>query len=48
MKDAGGGGGIRWAALDEDLSVDALVRGTPSQESQKSLRKWLEGRQANP
>ena len=44
----GGGEGIRWIALDEDLSVDALMRGTPSQESQKSLRKWLEARQANP
>lgn len=37
----GNGEGIRWDALDEDLSVEALVRGVPSRESQESLRKWL-------
>jgi hypothetical protein len=40
----GSGEGIRWDCLDEDLSVDALMRGVPSQESQKSLRRWLDAR----
>ena len=40
----GKGEGIHWEALDEDLSVEGLMKGIPSQESQKSLRKWLEER----
>jgi hypothetical protein len=41
----GSGEGIHWSAIDEDISVGALMRGVPSQESQKSLQKWLESRQ---
>jgi hypothetical protein len=37
----GGGVGIHWEALDEDLSVEGLLAGRPSGESQASLAKWL-------
>lgn len=37
----GGGRGIHWPALDEDISVANLLAGQPSAESQSSLRKWL-------
>jgi hypothetical protein len=40
----GGGRGIHWPALDEDVSVANLLAGRPSAESQSSLKKWLEGR----
>lgn len=35
------GGGIHWPDLDEDISVESLLRGWPSRESGESLRKWL-------
>ena len=38
------GQGIRWAALDEDLSVEGLIAGRPSGESQRSLKRWLHAR----
>ena len=40
----GGGHGIHWPDLDEDISVDALLAGRPSAESQGSLQKWLTSR----
>ena len=40
----GGGRGIRWPALDEDISVANLLAGQPSAESQTSFKKWLAGR----
>jgi hypothetical protein len=40
----GGGHGIHWSALDEDISVANLLAGQPSAESQTSLKKWLESR----
>ena len=40
----GGGQGIHWPDLDEDISVDALLAGRPSAESQSSLQKWLKSR----
>lgn len=40
----GGGHGIHWPDLDEDISVDALLAGRPSVESQTSLQKWLTSR----
>ena len=43
-KFTGGGSGIHWPAVDEDLSVAGLVAGRPSAESQASLRRWLAGR----
>jgi hypothetical protein len=40
----GSGVGIHWPDLDEDISVDALLRGQRSNESQASLRKWQASR----
>jgi len=40
----GDGEGIHWPELDEDIEVSHLLAGIPSQESQQSLRKWLERR----
>jgi hypothetical protein len=40
----GGGTGIHWDAIDEDVSVEALVAGRASNESQASLRRWLAAR----
>ena len=40
----GKGEGIHWPALDEDISVENLILGKPSGESQKSFKKWLETR----
>ena len=40
----GGGEGIHWESLDEDISVEHLLAGIPSNESQKSLQRWLESR----
>ncbi|MCC6493112.1 MAG: DUF2442 domain-containing protein [Pirellulales bacterium] len=37
----GGGRGIHWPDLDEDISVENLLAGRPSGESQASLKKWL-------
>ena len=38
--------GIHWPDLDEDLSVENLLTGHPSGESQRSFQKWLETRTA--
>lgn len=40
----GGGRGIHWPRLDEDISADNLVFGKPSAESQASLKRWLDNR----
>ena len=40
----GDGEGMHWTDLDEDISVENLILGQPSGESQKSLKKWLEER----
>jgi len=40
----GNGHGIHWPGVDEDISVEGLLAGKPSGESQASLRKWLESR----
>ena len=40
----GGGAGIHWPDVDEDLSIEGLLHGRPSAESQSSLRRWLEAR----
>jgi len=42
----GSGEGVHWPDLDEDLSIDSLVSGRPSGESQASLKRWLDGRRA--
>ncbi len=41
----GGGEGIHWPDLAEDISVEALLLGRRSCESQTSLKRWLESRQ---
>ena len=43
----GGGQGIHWPDLDEDISVESLLAGRPSGESQTSLKRWLKSRQAD-
>ncbi|MCI0667031.1 MAG: DUF2442 domain-containing protein [Methylococcaceae bacterium] len=40
----GKGYGIHWEDLDEDISVEGLLAGKPSGESQTSLQKWLASR----
>ena len=40
----GKGHGIHWPDVDEDISVQGLLAGKPSNESQASLRRWLESR----
>jgi hypothetical protein len=40
----GGGVGIHWPALDEDISVGNLLAGQASGESQQSLKRWLSQR----
>lgn len=40
----GGGRGIHWPAVDEDISVANLLAGQPSAESQSSFKKWLASR----
>jgi hypothetical protein len=45
----GGGIGIHWPDIDEDIAVEDLLHGRPSGESPESLRRWLEARPAaNP
>ena len=41
----GDGEGIHWPDLDEDLSVEGLVLGHPSGESQRSFQRWLKRRE---
>jgi len=38
--------GIHWPDLDEDISVENLLMGKPSGESQSSFKRWLESRAA--
>jgi len=40
----GKGYGIHWEELDEDISVEGLLLGKPSGESQTSFKKWLSDR----
>jgi hypothetical protein len=40
----GGGAGIHWPELDEDISVESLLKGRRSGETQDSLRRWLQAR----
>jgi hypothetical protein len=40
----GNGKGIHWEELDEDISVEGLLAGKPSEESQKSFKNWLQYR----
>jgi len=40
----GKGHGIHWEDIDEDISVEGLLTGKPSGESQASFKKWLNQR----
>ena len=42
----GKGHGIHWEDIDEDISVNGLLAGKPSGESQESFKKWLKQRQS--
>jgi len=37
---------VHWPDLDEDVSVEGLLGGRRSGETQSSLRRWLESRKA--
>lgn len=43
----GKGHGIHWEDIDEDISVEGLLSGRPSGESQTSFKKWLNRRQTS-
>ena len=38
------GRGIHWESVDEDISVEGLLAGRASGESQASFKKWLNSR----
>ena len=40
----GQGEGIHWPDLDEDISVENVLLGRPSGESQRSFKRWIENR----
>ena len=42
----GRGHGIHWEDVDEDISIEGLLAGRPSGESQASFKKWMNQRQA--
>ena len=43
----GRGQGIHWEDIDEDISIEGLIAGRPSGESQESFKKWLAKRTEN-
>jgi hypothetical protein len=43
----GGGEGVHWPDLDEDISIDGLLAGKRSGESQRSFKRWLADRAAS-
>jgi hypothetical protein len=43
----GGGYGIHWPLLDEDLSAASLLAGRRSRESAQSFQRWLQVRTRN-
>jgi len=40
----GNGLGIHWPDLDEDISIEGLLLGYPSNESARSIQRWLDQR----
>jgi len=42
----GKGHGIHWEDIDEDISIEGLLAGRPSGESQASFKRWLSQRTA--
>jgi hypothetical protein len=43
----GKGHGIHWGDIDEDISVEGILAGKASGESQSSFRKWLNSRRSS-
>ena len=43
----GRGEGVHWEDLDEDISIEGLLAGHPSGESQTSFKKWLDQRNSS-
>ena len=41
----GRGEGIHWPNLDEDISIENMILGRASGESQQSFQRWLEKRE---
>lgn len=41
------GEGIHWPDLDEDISVESLLAGRRSNETQESPRRWLQARESS-
>ncbi|MGB5617763.1 MAG: DUF2442 domain-containing protein [Desulfobacterales bacterium] len=44
----GKGQGVHWEDIDEDISIEGLLIGRPSGESQASFKKWLQTRKSRP
>jgi hypothetical protein len=44
----GAGGGVHWPDLDEDVSVQNILAGVPSTETQASFKQWLSTRPKLP
>ena len=42
----GKGSGIHWPDLDEDISIEGLLVGNPSGETERSFVRWQEWRKA--
>ena len=40
----GDGRYVHWPALDEDISIDGIIAGRKSGESQKSFNRWLKAK----
>jgi hypothetical protein len=45
---AGGGFGIHWPEIDEDLSTEGLLRGAPSPEAARLTQKVTSARRSRP
>lgn len=41
---AGAGFGLHWPDLDEDVGIEGILLGKPSNESSRSFEKWLASR----
>jgi hypothetical protein len=39
------GQGLHWEALDEDISIEGLIAGRPSNEHTAMIKKWMETRE---
>ncbi len=39
------GQGLHWEALDEDISIEGLIAGRPSNENTAMIKKWMETRE---